>query len=152
MLKDLNWHPLDQRLIDSRLVMLYKVTYDLNAVPASQYLTIILDYQDTCIHFHTDRFPLLKNITGSHFPKDNYSLECPASPHTSPSHLGAVQQHCLPGEPCLSLNTSIFFHLLNILTHFSHLQTHFTRLFYAFISLTPFRLGLLNPSYIPLRG
>ena len=39
MMKDLNWRPLDQRRIDSRLIMLYKVTYDLVAIPASQYLT-----------------------------------------------------------------------------------------------------------------
>ena len=39
MMKDLNWCPLDQRRIDSRLLMLYKDTYDLVAIPASQYLT-----------------------------------------------------------------------------------------------------------------
>ena len=39
MMKDLNWRPLGQRCIDSRLIMLYKVTYDLVAIPASQYLT-----------------------------------------------------------------------------------------------------------------
>ena len=39
LLKDLNWRPQDQRHIDSRLKMLYKVTYDLVAIPASQYLT-----------------------------------------------------------------------------------------------------------------
>ena len=38
MMKDLNWRPLDQRRIDSRLIMLYKVTYDLVAIPAFQYL------------------------------------------------------------------------------------------------------------------
>ena len=38
MLRDLNWHTLDQRLIDSRLVLVYKVTYDLAAIPASDYL------------------------------------------------------------------------------------------------------------------
>ena len=37
MLKDLNWHPLDQRRIDSRLLMMYKVTYDLVAIPAPEY-------------------------------------------------------------------------------------------------------------------
>ena len=31
----------DQRRIDCRLVMLYKVTYDLVAIPASDYLTPI---------------------------------------------------------------------------------------------------------------
>ena len=39
MLEDLNWRFLDQRRIDCHLVMLYKVTYDLVAIPASQYLT-----------------------------------------------------------------------------------------------------------------
>ena len=34
MLKDLNWRPLDQHRIDSRLLMMYKVTYDLVAIPA----------------------------------------------------------------------------------------------------------------------
>ena len=34
-LKDQNWRPLEQRRIDSRLVMMYKVTYDLIAIPAS---------------------------------------------------------------------------------------------------------------------
>ena len=38
MLKDLNWHPLDQRRIDSRLVLMYKATYDLVAIPALDYL------------------------------------------------------------------------------------------------------------------
>ena len=39
MLKDLTWRPLDQRRIESRRIMLYKVTYDLVAIPASQYPT-----------------------------------------------------------------------------------------------------------------
>ena len=39
MMKDLNWRPLEQRRIDSRLIMLCEVTYDLVAIPASQYLT-----------------------------------------------------------------------------------------------------------------
>ena len=38
MLQDLNWRPLDQRPIDSRLVLLYKVSYDLVAIPAGDYL------------------------------------------------------------------------------------------------------------------
>ena len=33
MMKDLNWRPLNQRRIDSRLIMLCKVTYDLVAIP-----------------------------------------------------------------------------------------------------------------------
>ena len=38
MLGNLNWRTLDQRRIDSRFVMLYKVTYDLVAIPAYAYL------------------------------------------------------------------------------------------------------------------
>ena len=38
MLQDLNWRTLDQRRIDSRLVLLYKVTYNLVAISASDYL------------------------------------------------------------------------------------------------------------------
>ena len=38
VLNNLNWCPLDQRHIDCRLVM-YMVTYDLVAIPASDYLT-----------------------------------------------------------------------------------------------------------------
>ena len=38
MLQDLNWRTLDQRRIDSRLVLLYKVTYDLVAIPAQDFL------------------------------------------------------------------------------------------------------------------
>ena len=42
MLRDLNWRTLDQRRIDSRLVLRYKVTYVLVAIPASDYLSGIL--------------------------------------------------------------------------------------------------------------
>ena len=38
MLKDLNWRPIDQRRIDSQLVLMYEVTYDLVAIPALDYL------------------------------------------------------------------------------------------------------------------
>ena len=39
MLRDLRWRPLDQRRIDTHLVMKYKITYDLVAIPVSEYLT-----------------------------------------------------------------------------------------------------------------
>ena len=38
MIKDLNWHPLERRRIDSRLTLMYKITYDLVAIPAADYL------------------------------------------------------------------------------------------------------------------
>ena len=59
MLEDLSWRFLNQRRIDSRLVMLYKVTYDLVAIPASQYLT-----RNTRLSrcLHTDSFDLCKLV------------------------------------------------------------------------------------------
>lgn len=39
MLKDLNWRTLEQRRIDSRLILMYKITYDLVAIPVADYLT-----------------------------------------------------------------------------------------------------------------
>ena len=101
----------------------------------------------------TDRFPLLKTITVLHFPKDNYSLECPASPHARPSHLGALQQCCLPGDQCLSLNTNFCFYLLPRLTLFSQCSNSFHPIFCVFISLAPFQhLVYRNQSEVPLRG
>ena len=38
MIKDLNWRTLEQRRIDSRLTLMYKITYDLVAIPAEDYL------------------------------------------------------------------------------------------------------------------
>ena len=38
MIKDLNWCTLEQRRIDSRLTLMYKITYDLVAIPAADYL------------------------------------------------------------------------------------------------------------------
>ena len=111
---------------------------------------VILGYQDIYILFHTDRFPLLKTITGSHFPKVNYSLECPASPHTSSSHLGAVQQSFLPGDPCLFLNNSFYFYLLTILTLFIHCTNSFHPLFSMLLfQLTPFNTWSTGTRLMP---
>ena len=38
MIKDLNWQTLEQWRIDSRLTLMYKITYDLVAIPAADYL------------------------------------------------------------------------------------------------------------------
>ena len=37
MIKDLNWRTLEQRRIDSRLILMYKITYVLVAIPTSDY-------------------------------------------------------------------------------------------------------------------
>ena len=38
MIKALKWQTLEQRRIDSRLTLMYKITYDLVAIPAADYL------------------------------------------------------------------------------------------------------------------
>ena len=38
LIKDLNWRTLEQRRIDSRLTLMYKITYVLVAIPAADYL------------------------------------------------------------------------------------------------------------------
>ena len=38
MITDLNWCSLEQRRIDSRHTLMYKITYDLVAIPAADYL------------------------------------------------------------------------------------------------------------------
>ena len=38
MIKDLNWRTLEQRRKDSRFTLMYKITYDLVAIPAADYL------------------------------------------------------------------------------------------------------------------
>ena len=77
MMKDLNWRPLEQRRIDRCLVMMYKITYDLVAIPASEYLI-----RNTRSSAH--RHPLAYRQIFTHrllqvhffFSKDYYSLKC----------------------------------------------------------------------------
>ena len=42
IIKDLNWHTLEQPRIDSRLILVYKITYDLVAIPVTDYLIPII--------------------------------------------------------------------------------------------------------------
>ena len=62
MMMDLNWRPLDQRRIYNRLTMLYKDTYDLVAIPASQYLT-----RNTRLSRHIHPFSYRQIPTPKHY-------------------------------------------------------------------------------------
>ena len=76
MLKDLNWRPFDQRHIDSRLLMMYKVICHM----LSQHLSTLFETQDnpdTFTLWSIDRSIHSKTITGSHFPQNYHPLECP---------------------------------------------------------------------------
>ena len=59
MLKDLNWRTLEQRRKDNRLILMYKITYDLVAIPSAVYLVLStrpfkqnhpLAYRKTTVH------------------------------------------------------------------------------------------------------
>ena len=86
MLQDLKWHTLDQGHIASRLVLLYKVTYDLVAIPATDYLvrnTRPSTRTFSCIQTDLDSERLLQvHILSPHY----HPLECPTSPHTCPPY------------------------------------------------------------------
>ena len=69
MLQDLNWRTLEQWRIDSRLTLMYKITYDLVAIPAADYL-IPNSRQSRHNHLVAYRqIPHSKTITTTHsFP------------------------------------------------------------------------------------
>ena len=128
MLKDLNCRPLDQRCIDSRLIMLYKVTHDLVAIPASQYLTC-----NTRLSRHIH--PL--SYRQIHTLKDYYRFTF--FPR-SIIHWNALPAH-IPALPtlgqfssavCQVIHVPLCFYLSTILTLFSHCTNSFHSLFLCF--------------------
>ena len=67
MIKDLNLRTLEQRRIDSRLALMCKITYDLVAIPAADYL--IPNTRQSRHNHLTGKFQLSKTITSTHsFP------------------------------------------------------------------------------------
>ena len=78
MMKDLNWRPLDQRRIYSRLLMMYKVTYDLVAIPAPECL-VRNTRQSRHIHSLTYRqIHTLKDYYRFTFPQELSSTGTPS--------------------------------------------------------------------------
>ena len=67
MMKDLNWSPLEQCLIDRHLVMMYMITYNLVAILASEYLICNTRLSAQNHPPHIDRFSLAQIITSTHF-------------------------------------------------------------------------------------
>ena len=83
-LKDLNWHPLDQQCIDSWLVLMCKVTYDLLSfsIPASNYI-VHKTRQSRHNYLLAYRQIPTEELLQIHIPPMNhYSLEYPTSLHT----------------------------------------------------------------------
>ena len=134
MLQDLNWRTLDQRRIDSRPVLLYKVTYDLVAIPASDYL---IRNTHPSSRNHTIAYRQITTLKDFYkctfFPRT--IIHWNALPHHIPTLPTLAQfstavcqvAHSTPYIPAsvLSLNFTNTLHRT--------VQTHFTHFFYAFI-------------------
>ena len=84
--------------------MIYKITYDLVAIPALDYLTCN-QFHSGYIHLIADRVILTL--------KDYYKY---TFLHRLTIYPSAVQPRCLPGNPHLTLNPSSCFYLSTILT------------------------------------
>ena len=82
-LKDLNWRPLDQRRIDCRLLMMYKVTYDIVAIPAPEYL---VRNTRQSRHIHSLAYRQIDPYT----QRGYHPLERPPCLYTSSSYPGSV--------------------------------------------------------------
>ena len=132
MLKDLNWRPLDQRRIDSRLLMMYKVTYDLVAIPAPEYL---VPNTRQSRHIHSlayRRIHTLKDYYRFTFSPELSSTGMPSLP---------IYQFSLPWlslAMCLPKYQPLILFFINTNTSTRTVQTHFTHYSFTFIQLIPF--------------
>ena len=145
MLEKLCGRPLEQRRLDTRLAMLYKITYDLVAMPLIDYL-IPNRRESRFIHpWFTDKFTPLPVTTNTAFPKNCSTLERSTHHHCHSPYCGTVQSCCLPCGVCVSLITRQCFILLSILIFFFHCTNAFRPLHSAFISTNPaLALGILE--------
>ena len=111
MLEKLRWRPLDQSRINNRLIMLYKITYDIVAIPIAEYLVPNgreskfihpLAYRQSRTSTNYYKFRL--------FPRTIVrTLECTPHQHRYASHTGTVQSCSLPGGACVPLIARLYF-------------------------------------------
>ena len=133
---------------DSRLVILYMVTYNFAAIPASDYLIQNTRPSSRNPPMAYQQITTLKDFYLHVSPMDNNTLECTTTPHSHPAYLGTIQYGCLPGRPLQSLDANICINTLH-----RTIQTHLTDFFFAFIStnnlqlLVYTRAGTIQLSY-----
>ena len=99
MIKDLNWRTLEQQRIDSRLTLMYKITYDLVAIPAADYL---IPNTRQSRHNHQlayRQIPTLHILSPPHSP-----LERPPILHSCLTYCGTIQSCCVPSNTRLTVN------------------------------------------------
>ena len=86
MIKYLNWRTLEQRRIDSRLTIMYKITYGLVAIPAADYLIPNTRQSRHNPQLAYRQIPSLKRLVQVHI----------LSPHHSPLERPPILHPCLP--------------------------------------------------------
>ena len=103
MIKDLNWRTLEQRRIDSRLTLMYKITYDLVAIPAADYLIPNTRHSRHNHLLAYRQIPTLKDyykyIFFPHSP-----LERPPILHPCFTYCGTIQSCCVPSSTRLTVD------------------------------------------------
>ena len=75
MIGHLNWQTLADRRTDARLVMLYKITHELVAIPKTDILIHQLDSPGTCTLSHIKYHPHVYNLDSNHSFRDRYKIE-----------------------------------------------------------------------------
>ena len=140
MLRDLNRRYLDQRRIDSQLVLMHKVTYDLVATPASDYNTKQL--------WHNHPLAFRQIPFRRHYYKYTFSTRTIIHCNVLPAlHLGIVQYGCrsegtlIPFKHQYSVVFTfvvvfLSFNYTNTLSHSTNSFTYYALLLFR---LTPFR-------------
>ena len=123
MIKDINWRTLEQRRIDSRLTLMYKIIYDLVDIPAADYL-IPNTRQSRHNHLIANRqIPTLKDyykyiLSLHHSPLDRSPIL-----HLCCTYCGTIQSCCVSSNTCLTVDIRCNFTFLTILTPPFHLFT-----------------------------
>ena len=139
MLQDLNWRPLDQRRTDRRLVLLYKVTYDIVAIPAGDYLIRNTRRSAKNHPLAYRQITTLKDYyTFTFFPRTIIHW------NALPAHIpilpnpGTVQYSCLPGCPYKHLKRQYLFLSFSYTNTLDRtVQTHFTHFSFLILQVTP---------------
>ena len=134
--------------------MMYKVTHDLVAIPASDDLVQMSEHHHKYTFWHTDRSRLSKTITGSHFPRtiilwNTLSANIPTLPTLVQSSSAVCQEiHVSPKYQPLVL--SFIYTCTCTSTAFRTVQNHLTTFPITLYQLTASALGIPEyPSDVP---
>ena len=110
MIKDLNWRTLEQRRIDSRLTLMYKISYNLVTIPAADYL---IPNTRQSRHNHLLAYRQIP-LTGKSQHSKTLQVHI-LSPHHSPlerppilqpcfTYCGTIQSCCVPSSTRLNVD------------------------------------------------